>query len=74
MLPEQDGLVNSQGYDIIGVCKTWWNESHGWSTGMEGYRLFRSRTEQVRWRNCCVREGGFDCTALTVSDDVTESP
>ena len=38
---ELEALVSSQNYDIIGITKTWWNESHDWSAGMEGYRLFR---------------------------------
>lgn len=42
MPPEQDGLVISQGCDVIGVSNSWLDESHGWSTGMECYRLFRS--------------------------------
>ncbi|KAK4818298.1 hypothetical protein QYF61_010760 [Mycteria americana] len=55
-------------------AQTWWNESHDWSTGVEGYRLF-GRDRQGR------RGGGvtlnarerFVCTALTVSSDVVES-
>ncbi|KAK4806215.1 hypothetical protein QYF61_001138 [Mycteria americana] len=71
---ELEALVSSQSYDVIGISEIWWNESHDWSAGMEGYRLFR-RDRQGR------RGGGvalyvterFDCTALRVSDDVVES-
>ena len=38
---ELEELVSSQSYDVIGISETWWNESHDWSAGMEGYRLFR---------------------------------
>lgn len=64
MFPEQDGLVISQGYDITGVCNTWWDESHGWSTGMEGYRLFRSKSQS--------RQGGG--IALFVSKGLIAQP
>lgn len=29
------------GFDIIGIPEIWWDGSCGWSTGMEGFRLFR---------------------------------
>lgn len=38
---ELEALVCSQSYDVIGISKTWWNESHSWSAGMRGYRLLR---------------------------------
>lgn len=64
MLPEQEGLVSSQGHDIIHVCKTWWNDSHSWSTGMEGQRLFRSNRKS--------REGGG--IALYVREGLIAQP
>lgn len=71
---ELEVLVSSQSYDIIGSSESWWNESHGWSAGMERYRLFRSDSHGRRGGGVtqCVRER-FDCTAPTVSDDVVES-
>ena len=38
---ELEALVCSQSYNIISISETRWNESHGWSAGMEGCRLFR---------------------------------
>lgn len=35
-----EAWVRYQSCDIIGISETWWNESHGWSAGVEGYRLF----------------------------------
>lgn len=53
---------------------TWWNASHGWSAGMEGYRLFRSSRQGRRVGGCTLHtRERFDCTALTISDDVVES-
>ncbi|KAK4830989.1 hypothetical protein QYF61_014560 [Mycteria americana] len=71
---ELEALVSSQNYDIIGISEIWWNESHDWSAGMEGYRPFR-RDRQGRQGGgdaLYVRER-FHCTALTISDDVVES-
>ena len=71
---ELEALVSSRSYNIIGISETWWNESHDWSAGMEGCRLFR-RDRQGRQGGgvaLYVRER-FDCTALTVRDDMVES-
>lgn len=38
--------VHLQEYDLIGIMETWWDGSHDWSVGMEGYRLFRK--EELR--------------------------
>lgn len=32
-----EALVFFQSHDIIGISETWWDESHDWSAGMEGY-------------------------------------
>ena len=72
---ELESLVSSQSSALSGITgETWWHESHNWSAGMEGYRLFR-RDRQGRQGGGVapyVRER-FDCTALTVRDDVAES-
>ena len=47
---ELEALVSSQNYDIIGISETWWKESHNWSAGMEGYRLFRRDRQGRRGR------------------------
>ena len=46
----------------------WWKKSHEWSAGMEGYRLLRG-DRQGRRGGGVARER-FDCTVLTVTDDV----
>ncbi|KAK4816487.1 hypothetical protein QYF61_017239 [Mycteria americana] len=71
---ELEALVSSQSYNIIGISETWWNESHDWSAGTEGYRLFRRDRQGRRGGGVAlyVRER-FDCTALAISDDVVKS-
>lgn len=38
---ELEPLIFFQSYDSNGISETWWIESLEWSTGMEGYQLFR---------------------------------
>ena len=33
-----------ESYDLIALTETWWDESHGWSVAIDGYRLFRRGT------------------------------
>jgi len=71
---ELEALVSSQNHEIIGINETWWNDSHDWSAGIQGYRLFRRDRQSRRCGGVAlyVRER-FDCIALTVSGDVVES-
>lgn len=63
-------LVHSQSCDVIGVSETWWNESRDWSAGMVGCGGGIGRAGEMEESH--VREK-FDCTALTVKDNVAES-
>ncbi|PKU49340.1 rna-directed dna polymerase from mobile element jockey-like [Limosa lapponica baueri] len=38
---ELETCAHLQGYNLIGITKTWWDGSYYCSVGMEGYRLFR---------------------------------
>ncbi|XP_050792311.1 uncharacterized protein LOC127042868 [Gopherus flavomarginatus] len=40
-MEELELLVQEVKLDIIGITETWWNSTHDWSTGIEGYVLFR---------------------------------
>ncbi|KAM6305694.1 complement factor H-related protein 4-like [Aegotheles albertisi] len=69
-----EALAQSQRFDIIGISKTWWEESCDWSALLDGYKLFR--------RDRQGRRGGaealyvverLECTELTVGNDTTES-
>ena len=37
-----------QGYNVIGITEMWWNGSHNWNVGMDGYKLFRKDRQQKR--------------------------
>ncbi|RMC01170.1 hypothetical protein DUI87_22261 [Hirundo rustica rustica] len=34
-------MVQQQSCDVVAITETWWDESHGWSTARDGYKLFR---------------------------------
>ena len=38
---ELDICTQLQGYDAVGITKTWWHGPLDWSAAMERYRLFR---------------------------------
>ncbi|XP_075779238.1 uncharacterized protein LOC142827520 [Pelodiscus sinensis] len=38
---ELELLTNKYNYDIIGITETWWDGTHDWNVGMEGYGLLR---------------------------------
>lgn len=40
-MEELELLMQEVKPDIIGVMETWWNSSHNWNMGIEGYVLFR---------------------------------
>ncbi|KAK4831785.1 hypothetical protein QYF61_019098 [Mycteria americana] len=71
---ELEALAWSQNYDIIGISKTWWDESCDWGAMMDSYRVFRRDRQGRQGRGLApyVREG-LDCMALVVGDDTVES-
>ncbi|RMC01163.1 hypothetical protein DUI87_22254 [Hirundo rustica rustica] len=34
-------MEQQQSCDVAAITETWWDESHGWSTALNGYKLFR---------------------------------
>ena len=40
--------AQSEGYDIMGVTETWWDNSHDWGITMDSYRLFRKDRQGKR--------------------------
>jgi len=55
---ELEAIVRLENCDIIGITKTWWDDSHNWIAAMNGYKLFRSDRQGRRGRKC------FDCLEL----------
>ncbi|KAM6103455.1 uncharacterized protein LJ206_014212 [Theristicus caerulescens] len=38
---ELEATMPPESYDLVAITETWWDESHDWSSAIEGYRLFR---------------------------------
>ncbi|RMC01239.1 hypothetical protein DUI87_22188 [Hirundo rustica rustica] len=36
-----EAMVQQQSCDVVAIRGTWWDESRGWSTARDGYKLFR---------------------------------
>ncbi|RMC09666.1 hypothetical protein DUI87_13452 [Hirundo rustica rustica] len=70
---ELEAMVQQQSYDVVAITETWWDDSHGWSTALNGYKLFR-RDRQGR------RGGGvalyikqtFDTVEIETKEDGVE--
>ncbi|CAM4500218.1 unnamed protein product [Lepidochelys kempii] len=62
---ELEVLVMSRNYDVIGITETWWDNSHDWSTVMDGYELFRKDRQGRKGGGVAlyVREW-YDCSEL----------
>ncbi|CAM4488283.1 unnamed protein product [Lepidochelys kempii] len=62
---ELEVLVMSRNYDVIGITETWWDNSHDWSTVMDGYKLFRKDRQGRKGGGVAlyVREQ-YDCSEL----------
>ncbi|RMC13342.1 hypothetical protein DUI87_10877 [Hirundo rustica rustica] len=66
-------MVQQQSCDVAAIMETWWDDSHGWSTALNGYKIFR-RDRQGR------RGGGvalyikqtFDTVGIETKEDGVE--
>ena len=38
---ELETMMQLDKYDLIAITKIWWDGSHNWNIGTEGYKLFR---------------------------------
>jgi len=38
---ELEAIVQQDGYDLVAITETWWDNSHDWHAVIDGYRLFR---------------------------------
>lgn len=36
-----EAIVQLENYDLIAITETWWDKSHSWKFGIEGYKLCR---------------------------------
>jgi len=38
---ELEAIIQQDGYDLVTITETWWDNLHDWHAVMDGYRLFR---------------------------------
>jgi len=38
---ELEAIIQQDGYDLVAITETWWDNLHDWHAVMDGYRLFR---------------------------------
>jgi len=38
---ELEAIIQQNGYDLVAITETWWDNSHDWHAVTDGYRLFR---------------------------------
>ncbi|KAF4788920.1 hypothetical protein TURU_157360 [Turdus rufiventris] len=38
---ELEAVVQQQSCDVVAIAVMWWDDSHSWSTALDGYKLFR---------------------------------
>lgn len=49
---ELEAIVHQENWDAVSVMETWWDDSHGWSAAVDGYRHSgrdRQAGEVVGW-------------------------
>jgi len=38
---ELEAIIQQDGYDLVAITETWWDNSHDWHAVIDGYGLFR---------------------------------
>ncbi|KAF4803558.1 hypothetical protein TURU_015076 [Turdus rufiventris] len=66
-------MVQQQSYDVVAIAETWWDDSHSWSTALDGYKLFRRDRKGRRGGGVAlyIREA-FDAMDDETNDDEVE--
>ncbi|RMB99816.1 hypothetical protein DUI87_23593 [Hirundo rustica rustica] len=67
-------MVHQRNYDIVAITETWWDDSHSWSTALDGYKLFRRDRKGRRGGGVALYiRGVLDVTGIETNDDEVES-
>ncbi|RMC08127.1 hypothetical protein DUI87_15160 [Hirundo rustica rustica] len=66
-------MVQQQSCDVVAITETWWDESRGWSTALDGYKLFRRDRKGRRGGGVAlyIREA-FDAKGIETNEDGVE--
>ncbi|TRZ13155.1 hypothetical protein HGM15179_013958 [Zosterops borbonicus] len=66
-------MVQQQSCDVFTIMETCWDDSHGWSTALDGYKLFRRdrRGRRGGGVSLYIREA-LDAMEIEINDDKVE--
>jgi len=51
---ELEATMLLESYDLIAIIETWWDESHDWTTAIDGYRVLRKDRQAKRARGIAL--------------------
>ncbi|RMC06534.1 hypothetical protein DUI87_15971 [Hirundo rustica rustica] len=72
---ELEAMVQQQSYDVVAITETWWDESHSWSTALDGYKLFRRDRKGRRGGGVALYiKKAFDVIGIESKEDGVEYP
>ncbi|RMC03067.1 hypothetical protein DUI87_20260 [Hirundo rustica rustica] len=70
---ELEAVVQQQSCDVVAITETWWDESHGWSTALDGYKLFRRDRQGRRGGGVALYiKKAFDTISTETNEDGVE--
>ncbi|RMC20151.1 hypothetical protein DUI87_00997 [Hirundo rustica rustica] len=68
-------MVQQQSYDVVAMTETWWDDSHSWSSALDGYKLFRRDRKGRRGGGVALYiKKAFDAIGIDTNDDGVECP
>ncbi|TRZ08141.1 hypothetical protein HGM15179_018968 [Zosterops borbonicus] len=66
-------MVQQQSYDVVAITETWWDDSHSWSTALDGYKLFRRDRKGRRGGGVALYiKKVFDSIGIETNEDGVE--
>ncbi|RMC01166.1 hypothetical protein DUI87_22257 [Hirundo rustica rustica] len=66
-------MVQQQSCDVAAITETWWDESRGWSTARDGYKLFRRDRKGRRGGGVALYiKKAFDTKSIETNEDGAE--
>ncbi|RMC13313.1 hypothetical protein DUI87_10848 [Hirundo rustica rustica] len=70
---ELEAMARQQSYDIVAITETWWDDSHGWSTALDGYKLCRRDRKGGRGGGVALYiKKAFDAIGIETKEDGVE--
>ncbi|TRZ10607.1 hypothetical protein HGM15179_016504 [Zosterops borbonicus] len=70
---ELEVIVQQQNYDVVAITETWWDDSHSWSTALDGYKLFRRDRKGRRGGGVALYiKKVFDSIGIETNEDGVE--